>query len=249
MRGYISSNSTTRVRQLVRLLGSGYSPRVVIPAIKSRSWSRPTKAFHLGAPHPNKGGTEYSLPKVGLAGSGRAISRQANVGGLRASSRPRLVGSRSFRVVVTAVIQPRCSVDFLSPARNSRKYQNTRCVQVAWKLLDAYPAQMEAARSDGTLPPAKITLGYAASQGEVQVSMNVAPEPAGMLSVSCRALPPTTPTPADNEQRGGGVGSSCEFRPPSQRRQRRRHRRRCRCVETYIHHTTTFKPRVQELAP
>lgn len=42
-------------------------------------------------------------------------------------------------------------------------------------MLDAYPAQMEVARSDGTLPPAKITLGYAASRGEVQARTSVAP--------------------------------------------------------------------------
>lgn len=48
---------------------------------------------------------------------------------------------------------------------------------MAWKLLDAYPAQMEAARSGGNLPPAEITLGYAASQGEVQARMTAALSP------------------------------------------------------------------------
>ncbi|CAM9895689.1 unnamed protein product, partial [Ectocarpus sp. 8 AP-2014] len=38
---------------------------------------------------------------------------------------------------------------------------------VAWKLLDAYPAQMEAARRDGTLLPARVTLRHAACQREV----------------------------------------------------------------------------------
>jgi len=47
-------------------------------------------------------------------------------------------------------------------------------VQVAWKLLDAYPAQMEAV-NDGTLPPAKVALGFAASQGEVQARTSVLP--------------------------------------------------------------------------
>lgn len=40
---------------------------------------------------------------------------------------------------------------------------------MAWKLLDAYPAQMEAARRDGTLLPARATLRHAACQREVQV--------------------------------------------------------------------------------
>ncbi|CAM9692581.1 unnamed protein product [Ectocarpus sp. 13 AM-2016] len=38
---------------------------------------------------------------------------------------------------------------------------------VAWKLLDAYPVQMEAARRDGTLLPARVTPRHAACQREV----------------------------------------------------------------------------------
>ncbi|CAN0408685.1 unnamed protein product [Ectocarpus sp. 12 AP-2014] len=38
---------------------------------------------------------------------------------------------------------------------------------VAWKLLDAYPVQMEAARRGGTLLPARVTLRHAACQREV----------------------------------------------------------------------------------
>lgn len=44
------------------------------------------------------------------------------------------------------------------------------CSQVAWKLLETYPVQMEIARRSTKLPPARITLGYAARQREVQVS-------------------------------------------------------------------------------
>eukprot|EP00903_Cladosiphon_okamuranus_P010587 g10011.t1 len=41
---------------------------------------------------------------------------------------------------------------------------------VAWKVVEAYPLQMEATRRGGTVPPAEVTLGYAAGQREVQMA-------------------------------------------------------------------------------
>lgn len=49
-----------------------------------------------------------------------------------------------------------------------------RSSQVAWKLLEVYPVQMEIARKSAKLPPARITLGYAARQREVQASAKLA---------------------------------------------------------------------------
>ncbi|CAM9734900.1 unnamed protein product [Scytosiphon promiscuus] len=52
----------------------------------------------------------------------------------------------------------------------SHKLGPSQVPLVAWKLLEAYPVQMEAARRDGTPLPAKVTLEYATCQPEAQAS-------------------------------------------------------------------------------
>ena len=54
---------------------------------------------------------------------------------------------------------------------DGRAFALWRCSsQVAWKVLEVYPVQMAIAREGAKLPPARITLGYAVRQREVQVS-------------------------------------------------------------------------------
>ncbi|CBJ28204.1 expressed unknown protein [Ectocarpus siliculosus] len=77
-------------------------------------------------------------------------------------------------------------------------------VKVAWKLLDAYPAQMEAARRDGTLLPARVTLRHAACQREVAFVLIVA-----VLWVARSRrwwlFKRATPAPADYRRRKKGT--------------------------------------------
>ncbi|CAB1097437.1 unnamed protein product [Ectocarpus sp. CCAP 1310/34] len=76
--------------------------------------------------------------------------------------------------------------------------------QVAWKLLDAYPVQMEAARRDGTLLPARVTLRHAACQREVAFVSIVA-----VLWVARKRrwwlFKRATPAPADCRRRKKGT--------------------------------------------
>ncbi|CAN0154673.1 unnamed protein product [Ectocarpus sp. 6 AP-2014] len=75
---------------------------------------------------------------------------------------------------------------------------------VAWKLLDAYPAQMEAARRDGTLLPARVTLRHAACEREVAFVFIVAV----LWAARSRCwwlFKRATPAPADYRRRKKGT--------------------------------------------
>lgn len=92
--------------------------------------------------------------------------RENGSGGMSRNSRPktREMLASTPAAVTTKKMSPACSL-FVSPLVLRSK--------VAWKLLEVYPVQMEIARSSVKLPPARITLGYAVRQREVQASVRL----------------------------------------------------------------------------